>query len=268
MEYRTIEVAEILGLSPAQVRRHARSGYVEPRRGPRNVYLFSFQDLIILRVATELVRSELPARRVRRSLERLRSQLPAGRSLSAVRLSAEGEDVVVQDGSVAWEPDSGQYVFGFEVADIAGKALPIARKAAEDETMPPAELFDLALELEVLAIEEAVEVYERLLRIDPRHVDALVNLGRLLHEQGRLASAESRYRAALEADPSSSLAAFNLGVVLEDSGRYRDAIEAYERSISIDDSLADAHYNLAQLYERRGDKVAAFRHLKRFRSLS
>ena len=42
---------------------------------------------------------------------------------------------------------------------------------------------------------------------------------------------------------------------------------AYRRAVMLDDHNADAHYNLAGIYERRGEKQAAIRHLKAYRSL-
>ena len=75
-------------------------------------------------------------------------------------------------------------------------------------------------------------------------------------------AAEKHYRAALKADPRHETAAFNLGVALEDLGRISEAIEAYRLAIDLDPENADAHYNIAGMYERRGDKAAALRHLK------
>lgn len=272
MDYTTSDVAQILGLSPAQVRRHAHSGYVEPRRGKRNEFLFSFQDLIVLRVVSELIRGSIPARRVRRSLEKLREQLPAGRSLTAVRVSAAGEEIVVQDGSASWEPDSGQFRLGFDVRDLAERVEPFARRAAatrreEHPEMDADELFDFALELEVVAIDEAISAYETLLATDGDHVEANVNLGRLFHESGDFRRAEAHYRRAIGVDPSSAVAWFNLGVVQEDSDRVDEAIASYERSIELDATSEEALFNLAQLYERKGERGSAIRVLRALQSL-
>jgi tetratricopeptide (TPR) repeat protein len=93
---------------------------------------------------------------------------------------------------------------------------------------------------------------------------SIVNLGRLLHEDGAPAAAEHHYRAALEVDAAHETATFNLGVALEDLGHLNEAIEMYRRSLTLDPDNADAHYNLAGIYERRGDKAAALRHMKSY----
>ncbi len=46
-----------------------------------------------------------------------------------------------------------------------------------------------------------------------------------------------------------------------------DALKTYRDALALDPRNADAHYNLAGIYERRGEKQAALRHLKVYRSL-
>lgn len=262
----------MLGLSPAQIRAYATKGFLDPERGPHGELRFGFHDLIILRTAGELSAAHIPSRKVHTVLERLRDQLPAGRSLTGVRIAADGERVVVRDGDAVWNPESGQSLFDFPVADLAAKAAPLIHRNAAEAKAREAEVtaedwYMLACELEMSSIEEAKDAYERVLRADPDHSDAHVNLGRLLHELNAPAAAEKHYRAALEVEPDHETAAFNLGVALEDLGRVDDAIDAYQRALALDPENADAHYNLAGIFERRGDKQTALRHLKAYRNL-
>jgi tetratricopeptide (TPR) repeat protein len=263
MSYSVREVASMLGLSAAQVRAFANKGFLQPARGPRGELRFGFHDLVILRTAGELAAAKVPQRKVRRVLERLREQLPEGKALTGVRIAADGNRVVVRDGGAAWNPESGQTLLDFSVDDLAEKT------AAIDQQRSPEvdEMYELACEIESSSAGQAREVYQRLLQLDPDHVDAHVNLGRLLHEDGAPAAAEKHYREALEIDPEHETAAFNLGVALEDLGRLADAIDAYQRALELDPQNADAHFNLAGLYERRGEKASALRHLKMYRRL-
>lgn len=257
----------MLGLSPAQIRSYATKGFLTPDRGQRGELRFGFHDLVILRTAGELSSARVPQRKVRRILERLREQLPEGQSLTAVRIAADGDRVVVRDGDAVWNPESGQALFDFSVAELAEKTAPFVNQELEEAHERDADdWYQLACELEVTEPDQAQKAYERVLAADPQHADAHVNLGRLLHEQKAPAAAEKHYRAALVADPSHETAAFNLGVALEDLGRYTDAIDAYHRAIELDPGNADAHYNIAGIYERRGDKAAALRHLKACRA--
>lgn len=272
MSFSVREVSTMLGLSPAQIRGFAHDGFVKPEKGRRGEFRFGFRDLIILRTAGELTRARIPQRKVRRVLQRVREQLPVGRSLTAIRISAEGDEVVVHDGDAVWNPESGQALFDFSVAELAEQTAPFVSRSALEARQREHELdaeqwYELACELELTDIEQAKEAYDRAIALDPRHADAHVNLGRLLHEQNAPAAAEKHYRAAVEADPAHPTAAFNLGVALEDLGRFTAAIEAYKRAVELDPDNSDAHYNLAGIYERRGEKAAAVRHLKICRNL-
>lgn len=261
----------MLGLSPAQIRGFASKGFLQPERGDRGELRFGFHDLIILRTAGELSSARIPGRKVRRVLEKLREQLPEGRSLTGIRIAADGDRVVVCDGGSVWNPESGQSLFDFAVSDLAAGAAPFVTRAAEAarsrDEVTAEEWYELGCELELTDVAEAEDAYQRAIKLDPEHTDAHVNLGRLLHEQRAPAAAEKHYRAALAIDPEHDTAAFNLGVALEDLGRTREAVDAYLQAIAIDPGNADAHFNLAGIYEKRGEKASALQHLNAYRRL-
>jgi DNA-binding transcriptional MerR regulator len=71
--YTTREVAEVLGLSTSKILSWTRSGLLTPQRGSHGAYLFSFQDIVLLRTARELLAKDVPARRVREALEALQA---------------------------------------------------------------------------------------------------------------------------------------------------------------------------------------------------
>jgi tetratricopeptide (TPR) repeat protein len=270
--YSTRDVAKLLGMSEGQVRSHARVGYLAPGRGPRNAYRFSFQDLVLLRAAKALRDARIAPRRIRRALRTLTRQLPAGRSLSGMRISSEGDRIVVSDGGAA-ELESGQLLLDFHVAELAERAAPVARRMARcaresDEPLTAEQWYALGLDLEAAAPDDARDAYSRALALAPRDGSARVNLGRLLQEAGRTEEAVEQYRAALRVQPRHPTAAFNLGTALEDLGRRTEAIEAYRRTLEADPEFADAHFNLARLYEQAGRRAAALRHLRAYKQLS
>ena len=151
--YTTRDVARLLGLSEAQVRSHARVGYLAPDRGPRNAYRFSFQDLVLLRTAKALGEARIAPRRIRRALRALTRELPAGRSLSGVRHLVEGDRVVVRDGRDAWQPG-----VGAAPARLRRRASWPARRPGgpaaghrarrSDEPLTAEQWYDLGLDLE------------------------------------------------------------------------------------------------------------------------
>lgn len=271
--YTTRDVSKLIGLSAAQVRAFARDGGLIPTRRTGRELRFSFQDLVILRTAKELAAARIPTRRIRETLRRLRRELPRGRSLAELRITAEEGRVVVRDGTAAWNPASGQLQIDFAVSDLATRAAPIARRTAAQARRAEAEYdaddwYQLGLELEAVDPNEARDAYRRALELDAHHASAHVNLGRLLQETGLLQEAERHYRLALQEEPDSATAAFNLGVALEDLGRASAAIDAYRLALQADRRMADAHYNLARLYEATGKRAAALRHLGLYRRIT
>jgi tetratricopeptide (TPR) repeat protein len=261
----------MLDLPVVEVRRLARAGFVAARRGPRNELRFSFQDLVLLRAAAGLVHARVPPARVRRALRQLRAQLPEGRPLTGVRVAADGERVVVQDGGARWRPDTGQVLLDFGVGDLARKVAPIVRAARR--TAPPAsvdaeEWYRWGCDLEDASPAQARDAYRRALALDRGHAGAHLNLGRLLHEAGDAHGAELHYRLALASAGHRALAAFNLGVALEDQGRLDEALLAYARALEADRALADAHFNASRILERIGRPADALRHLAEYRRLT
>ncbi len=268
--YGTRDVARVLGCSPSQIRSYVRAGLLAPRRDPAGRYRFSFPDLVLLRTARGLAEAQVPQRRIRRALRRLAQERPLDRGLSDLSIAAEGTRIVVRDGAACWDPQSGQTFLDFDPAETPRPVASYAREApARDRGGPSADDWHrVADELEASSPDEARDAYERALALDPAHADAHVNLGRLLHEQGKVEGALAHYRAGLEARPSDATAAFNLGVALEDLGRLREALAAYERAMELDRSDADACFNAANLAERLQERALALAHWKEYRKLT
>ena len=266
--YTTADVAEILSIPPPRVRSLARAGLLEPGRNAQRHYRFSFQDIVVLRVIRELQDAGLPSRRIHRALHRLRESLPAGRPLTAVHIHSQGDAVVVRDRDTVWEPESGQVLFDFPVAELATRAARfLPRAVAEQEASgPDAEgWFNLGVDLEAVSVGEAMSAYRRALALDPEHARAHLNLGRLLHEAGDPAGALDCYLRSEEATPGHAMARYNQGVALEDLGRPDEAVAAYLRALDMDPDLGAAHFNLSRLYEAAGDTAGAVRHLSAYR---
>jgi len=282
----TADVARVLGVPPARVRRIVHADLCRPaRRGHR--LAFSFQDLVLLRAAHGLLLAAVPARRVRHALSELTRQLPRGRPLSGVRIYADGRHVVASAGGRVWRPENGQLVFRFDVDDLARRAgivVPVdARRDAKGHNressghqpsaakrlQAAAACFERALALERKKdVPGAVAAYHRTIELDPDMGDAYINLGRLVHEQGDAAEAARLYHLALSCSPNDPVAHYNLALALEDQQRPTGALSHYRRAISLDPAFADAHFNLARLLERLGQKAQAVRHLLTYKKLT
>ncbi len=275
--YSTRQVAALLDLPAGQIREYARTGILSPERNPRGAYRFAFRDLVVLRSATTLAEASVPHARVRRAFHRIKEQLHDGRELTEIRLTNNGNCLVANDGESLWEPESGQMQFEFDDPQRVAPVACLDREFTTDtpctSPIPTEEIeeadiwFDVARELEELMPIEAEHAYSRALISNPFHVEALVNLGRLLHIRGDIGNAVEQYRLALKIDNTSSIAGFNLGVALEEQGALHEAIGAFEAAVEIQPDMVDAHGSLGRLYELVGDQTAAIRHWSAYRRL-
>ena len=223
------EVEKLLRLPRRTIHGLVKAGFVSPERGPRQSYLFSFQDLIVLRTAQALAAANVPAKRIARALRELRRSLPQSMPLSGLSIGAVGERVVVKEGASRWQAESGQYLLAFEGDPAAGQ-------------------------LKVIP-EDAVSL------------DGEIDRAYDLHEAGKLKEAESIYRKLLDEAGPDALVFFNLGVLLEDMDRKAEAAESYQAALQLDPRMADGHYNLALLCERLGRPQEAIRHMAQYRKL-
>lgn len=95
------------------------------------------------------------------------------------------------------------------------------------------------------------------LQIAPRSLEATVNLGALLFEEGNYAGAETQFRKALELKPSDASANYNFAKTLAKLGRHKEAISVYERLLRIEKQNADLMYYAALSYKGNGQKEEA-----------
>ncbi len=264
--YGVREAAKLLRLGPGTIRSLVRAGFVSPARGPRNAWRFSFQDLIVLRTAQALASANVPARRITRSMKELRRRLPQSMPLSGLSICAEGDRVVVKEGSRRWHAESGQYLLGFE-GNPADGSLSVMEERESHREPSAMEWLDRAAALESADAAAAITAYRRALAADPTLTEASINLGKLLHDIGRLSEAERVYRRALGNDVEDPRLLYNLGVLLEDMERKGEAVAAYEAALRSDPHLADCCYNLALLCEALDKPREAIRYMAQYRRL-
>jgi predicted Zn-dependent protease len=268
----TSDAARILGLSEARIREFVRSGLCRPARDGRR-YAFSFQELVVLRTAAGLLAKDVPLARVRRALASLVREIPPERSLSGLRIFADGKRVAVRDGGTAWEPETGQTLLDFGVDELAERVTELSKgsehaKPGDDAHAQALVEFERGLDLEDDDPGGACTAYGKALELDPGLVDAWVNLGRIAHQAGSAAEAVRLYHHALERSPDDPVIHFNLALALEDARGAAPAASHYEKALQLDPTFADAHFNLAALCEKLDRKADALRHYHAYKKLT
>jgi tetratricopeptide (TPR) repeat protein len=266
--YTTREVADLIGINSDQVRHYVRRKLIQPARGVRGEFRFSFQDVVLLRTAKGLLDANVSSRKAYRALVKLKEEKSQVQSLSAVRIYANGPNVVVRDDNQVWEVETGQTALDFAFQEVAANNIEeladeIPYGAAQESDFNSDEWYNLGLDLEEAEPDKAPEAYKEAIRLDPKNADAHVNLGRLYQLKGNLKYAKRHYELALTARPGHQLAFYNLGTVFDELEEIEKAADYYEKAPGI----PDAHYNLARIFELNGDEVSALRHIRQYRDL-
>jgi DNA-binding transcriptional MerR regulator len=133
--YTRNEVERMMGVTRRELDYWTRLRLVLPRArwGER---FFNFSDLVALETIKRLAARKVPARRIRRAVNILQSELGSVQTpLSMLRISTNGKQVVVYPPVAAarpFEPLTGQFVLNFETSELAKKIHAMASRSAEE----------------------------------------------------------------------------------------------------------------------------------------
>jgi spermidine synthase len=107
----------------------------------------------------------------------------------------------------------------------------------------------------------AVPIYERVLKLDPKNVQALNILGVMNIKTGHLQTAEDYLRRAVRLRPNCGSARYNLGHLLEQTGRHAEAVEQWEKAAKAqnDEIVADYWGQFLVRQGRAKDAIQWFR---------
>jgi tetratricopeptide (TPR) repeat protein len=98
---------------------------------------------------------------------------------------------------------------------------------------------------------EAIDAYERAIKLDPGHAWPYNNLGVVYAAQGDYEPAATFYRQAIEqhdSDKDRSVSWDNLGNVLTALGQYEEAIEAYQQAVTLNPNYVLPWNSLGNVY--------------------
>ncbi len=111
-------------------------------------------------------------------------------------------------------------------------------------------------------LHEAIETFEKGLRLSPENAEARARLGYALLKEGKIEGAIGQYEQALRIKPDYAGTHNDLGTVLVAQGKFVNAIEHFEKAVRLKPNYAEAHYNLGYALEmvgRREEAVEQYR---------
>lgn len=91
--------------------------------------------------------------------------------------------------------------------------------------------------------EDAIKIYDQVLKVDPHSVEALNGNGLAFNKLGRYQDAIIWFDNALKIEPTSAKLLNNKGVSLANLDRFEEAITWFDKAIKIDPKFVDALYN-------------------------
>ena len=109
-------------------------------------------------------------------------------------------------------------------------------------------------------VDEAISHFNKALKINPRSVEALNNIGIILASRGKLDEAVSYFSKALRIQPYDEQTHFNLGLALSQQGKIDDAIKHYIEVLRVNPENEKAHINLGFALQAQGRLDDAIKH--------
>jgi tetratricopeptide (TPR) repeat protein len=260
--FSTRAAARILAVSPDRIRYWVRRRLVQPAAKHGRRYRFVFNDLLLMRMAKELLPSRRHLQSLQECVERMRKTTEPSRPLSSVRLENDAGLILVRQGDVIFEAESGQLRLAFKAAPALGKL---------EEGFGPARVRARFEEAKRIAEEDpfrALTLYSDLLGREPRNFELHLRMAALLEHEGDLAGALRHLVGAAVLMPANGEVHLRLGLLYRKRGNDDEALQSFIRAIECDPVSVTAHRNLAELYEKLGRKRDAMRHLSTVNRLS
>lgn len=113
-------------------------------------------------------------------------------------------------------------------------------------------------------IRQAINLYQEVLKLNPRHINARYNLAGLCALQKRYDLAIQHYTRVIRLQPhqADADAYNNIGTIYEKQGKQKLARRAYDKALKLNPDVAAAHYNLGRLLLAEGKADEALEHIQ------
>ena len=115
---------------------------------------------------------------------------------------------------------------------------------------------------------EAIEIFRKVIDINPLHAEALSNLGMLFDKQGDPEQAELFFKRAMQSDPNDPMANYNYGRYLLFNGQIDVAIELFNKVTSLQNKNAGLLTDIAQAFAEIDYGTMVISYYKRARDIA
>jgi FKBP-type peptidyl-prolyl cis-trans isomerase 2 len=108
-------------------------------------------------------------------------------------------------------------------------------------------------------LDEATSLYQKAIKLNPKHSGAFYNLGVSYQKQGLLDKAIVCYEIAIGLNQNLTEAHHNLGLAYKDKGQFDEAIICFQRVLQLQPDHANAYYNLGNTIVAKGQFTEAMK---------
>jgi tetratricopeptide (TPR) repeat protein len=259
--FSTRTAARIIAVSPHRIRYWVKHRLLRPVARSGRRHRFAFRDLLLMRLTKELLPTRHHLQPVQRCLARLYALLDSSRPLTALKLVNDDGRIVVREGALRFDAESGQLLFDFAPA-APGKV---------DERFGPARVQERFEEAKRIADQDplkALQLYADVLGREPGNFEAHSQIAALLEDKGDLIGAVRHLLGAAAILPTSGEVHLKLGLLYRKREEFEAAARSLLRALECDPTCIEAHRNLAEIYERLGRPREALRHMSAAHRLS
>ena len=112
-------------------------------------------------------------------------------------------------------------------------------------------------------IDEAMEMYQKVLELEPDNLEVRVNMGIMYFNQQKYQECIDYLEPIIEDNMDNAGAVSALGFSYVSLGQRQKALDLYGRALELDSDNLDNQYNMAYLYLQEGDNINALPYLLR-----
>ena len=214
-----------------------------------------------MRMAKDLLPSRHHVGLFQRCFDRVRDFLEPERSVTSLKLHNDEGRIVLSDGDVLIEIETGQMLLRFgqrQTGKVEDRFGPARVRERFEEARRMAETDPL----------RALTLYSDLLGREPSNFEAHMRMATLLEREGDLAGALRHLLGAAVIVPANAEVNLRLGTLYRLREETENALQSFLRAVECDPQSLEAHRNLAEIYDRAGRKREALRHLSAIHRLS
>jgi len=251
------EVADILGVTTAQLHAWEARDLVCPSAEESGQSLYSFFDVISFKTAELLEHQGVDDARVRRLLKPMRQRISDLEDRLAHRVLTIFEDrIILTQKNHFVDSRAGRVLMRLDLDELTQTATDRINRDSLVRTAD--QWFDEGMQQLASSgsSQLALAAFEEALKLDPNRIEAHVHIGKIHHREHRLVDAERSFRLALARDPYHAEAYCHLGQTMEDLNCLEQAIACYEKALGVNPGLKHAYYRMgkacakAQLWDR------------------